>query len=126
MMAHAIHDDTAGVDRGTAPRSGNARAIGAWARRRGAPRTGPAAARRRLQLRHRRRADRVQFADDRVVEAALPDRRRRRIDRSPSGLETDGPDTGARSAHHDVDAPFAASRGDALVDPVAWAQARRP
>ena len=124
-MAHAIHDDAVRADRGRAPRSGNARAIGAWASRRSATSTGPAAARRWLQLRHRRRAHRVQFADDRLVEAALPDGRCRRIDRSSSGLEADRPDAGAGRAHHGVDAPPAASRHDALVDAVARSQAGR-
>lgn len=85
MMANAIHDDSVRADRGTARRPRNACAIGAWPSQRGAPRPGPAAARRRLQLRDGRRADRVQFADDRVVEAALHDGRDRRIDGSPSG-----------------------------------------
>src|SRR5262245_60500406 len=116
MMAHAICDDTVRADRGTASRSRNARAIGAWTRRRGATGTGAAAARRRLQLRHRRRADRVQFADDRVVEATLHRGRGRRTDRSPSWLEADRTDAGTRSPHHGVDAPAAVARRDALVD----------
>src|ERR1700704_2004503 len=103
MMAHAIYGDTVRADHETAPRPRNACAIGAWASRRGATGTGPSAARRRLQLRHGRRADRVQFADDRVVEAALPDGRRRRIDCSPSWLEADRTDAGARSPQPGVD-----------------------
>src|SRR4051812_8464870 len=69
MMAHAI--DIAGADDGATPRPRSACALGPRTSGCGATRAGDSVARRRGQLRHDRDEDGVQFADDRVGEAAF-------------------------------------------------------
>src|SRR5688572_7946302 len=102
MMAHAI--DIARADDRPTIRSRSAGALGARSCGCGAPRARHSAAGRRLQLRHDRHDDRLQLADDRVVEATVRDGRPRRLGRPSSWLEAERPDAGPRSAHHGVDA----------------------
>ena len=120
-MAHAI--DIACADDRPTIRARSARAIGTRSCGCGAPRAGHSAARRRLQLRHDRHDDRLQFADDRLVEATVRERRTRRICGPSSRLEADRPDARLGSAHHDVDASPAAARRDTLVHAIAGAEA---
>jgi len=84
-MAHAI-DPSRAHDR---PTNGtrNACAVPAWPGRCGASRARHFAAGRRAQLRHHYDDDRVQFADDRLVEAPLRARRRGRAPGAPSRLQ---------------------------------------
>jgi hypothetical protein len=117
MMAHAI--DIACADDRPTSRPRSARAIGTRSCGCGATRAGHSAARRGLQLRCDCHDDRMQFADDCPVEAALRAGRSGGIGRPPSRLEADRADAGPGSAHHDVDAPTAASWRDPLVHPVA-------
>src|SRR5687767_4893121 len=122
MMAHAI-DHTTDVAPGSTDRTRSARAIGTRPGRCGA--TGPSdpAAGRRPQLRDDRDHDRLQFPDDRVVEASLRAGRPSRTVRPSSRLEADGADAGLGSADHDVDPPGAAAWRDPLVDAVARTKA---
>lgn len=102
MMAHAI--DIARADDRPTIRSRSARAIGTWSGGCGPPRARHSAAGGWLQLRHDRHDDRMQLADDRLVEATIREGRTGRIGGASSRFETDRPDAGHRSAHHDVDA----------------------
>src|SRR5688500_1615744 len=71
MMAHAIHIDARDPDHGPTTSPRDPRALGTGTCGCGATGARAAAARRRAQLRRHRDHDRLQFADDRVVETAL-------------------------------------------------------
>ncbi len=102
MMAHAI--DTACADDRPTIRSRSARAIGAWSCRCGAPRARHSAAGRRPQLRGDRHDDRMQLADDRLVETTVREGGTRRVGGPSLRLEADRADARGGSPHHDVDA----------------------
>src|SRR5260221_2905415 len=124
MMAHAI--DIAGADRRPTDRARSPRTIGPRPCGCRATRAGYSAARRRLQLRHDRDDDHLQFADDRVEECTVREGRRAGTGGPTSRLETDRPDARPGSAHHDVDTTAAAARRHALVHTVARPPAGRP
>src|SRR6476620_8419878 len=123
MMAYAL--DIAGAHRRGTHRPRGARAIRTRPCGCGATGTRHSAVGRRLQLRRDRHDDRLQLADDRLVEATVREGRTRRIGGPSPRLEADRPDPSPGGAHHDVDASSAAARRHALVHAIARPEAGR-
>src|SRR5258706_8050332 len=114
MMAHAT-DDSAAADHRPTRRARSTGAIGTRACRHGTTRASAVAVGGGPQLRHDRHDDRLQFADDRLVEATPRQGLPGGIGPPPAGLEALHAHTGAGGPYKAVDEPPPAPRPDALA-----------